>query len=669
MKKALPLFVLLTVVSAISQAQLTRYVIRFKNKGGTPYSFSNPLAYLSQKAIDRRTRYAIAIDSTDLPVTPSYITQVRNVANVNFLNVSRWLNAITIQTSDANAINTINAFPFVKSVTGVASRPADGGRGAETKFAQEVNGDELPLQTGQRIEADYFNYGTGSYNEIHLHNGEFLHNIGLRGQNMQIAMLDNGYNNYTNLRSFDSMNLNGQVLGTWDFVAREANVSNDGSHGMNCLSIIVANVPGQFIGKAPKASFWLYQTEDNASEYPIEEFNWACGAERADSSGADVISSSLGYGLLFSGGLPDYPYSWLDGNTLMAAIAADLAAKKGILPFIAAGNEGNGYWRFIISPADADSAIAVGAVSASGAVASFSSYGPSGDGQIKPDMASVGSGTIIQNTNNTIGTGSGTSFACPSMAGLGTCLWQGFPEFNNMKILKTLQQAGHKASNPDDRVGYGIPNVKLAFSRLLTEYATSSSSVNGCRVTVNWNSKDVSAMKYEIERKAPGEPNYTMVGFVPAQAGSILANRTYQFDNDLTSGSSGTYSYRIRQVIDTAAAGFTAVYIDTTNITISSPCVVTGTINPTQPGTYISVNPNPVDGSKILLVVETLNAITNMPISVYDAKGSLMLQVRSSKGTGKKTIELPAGKLAKGKYYIKVLDGTKVLGTTEFIKL
>lgn len=165
MKKALPLLLLLTVVSAISQAQLNRYVVRFKNKGGSPYSFSNPLAYLSQKAIDRRTRYSIVIDSTDLPVTPSYVTQVRNVTNVTLLNVSRWLNAITILTTDANAINTINAFPFVQSVTGVAARPAEGGRGAGDKFANEITGDGPPVGTGQRIEADYFNYGTGSYDD------------------------------------------------------------------------------------------------------------------------------------------------------------------------------------------------------------------------------------------------------------------------------------------------------------------------------------------------------------------------------------------------------------------------------------------------------------------------------------------------------------------------
>ena len=87
------------------------------------------------------------------------------------------------------------------------------------------------------------------------------------------------------------------------------------------------------------ANFWLYQTEDNSSEYPIEEFNWACGAEKADSSGADVISTSLGYATFDDAGL-SYTYADMNGNTTMAVMAADLAAKKGILVFVANGNFG-----------------------------------------------------------------------------------------------------------------------------------------------------------------------------------------------------------------------------------------------------------------------------------------------------------------------------------------
>jgi len=294
MKRLLAIIIVLFLAGNSSQAQFTRYIVKLKNKGGNPFSLAAPGSYLTQRAIDRRTRYNIPLDSTDLPVTPSYVTQIRNVPNVTILNVSKWLNSISILTTDANAISTISGFSFVQSVGGLAARNAgELGSTTRNKFLQEEIIDPLPPTLG-RIAADFFNYGTTSYNEIHLHNGEFLHNIGLRGQGMVIAVLDGGFLNYTTLRAFDSANLNGQILSTWDFVARHASVVEDNQHGMQCLSCIAANIPGTMIGKAPKASFHLFRTEDVATEFPIEEHNWGCGAERADSLGSDVQSSSLG---------------------------------------------------------------------------------------------------------------------------------------------------------------------------------------------------------------------------------------------------------------------------------------------------------------------------------------------------------------------------------------
>jgi len=667
MKKILLYSLLALCFFQDANAQFTRYMVRLKNKGGNPYSLLNPSAYLSSRSIARRARYGISLDSTDLPVTPSYITQVRNIPNLTLLNISKWINAVTIQTSDAVALASLNALPFVQSVTGFAARMAEDPAPTRNKFEPVFDGQPITERPGG-IEADYFNYGTTSFNEIHLHNGEFLHNIGMRGQSIQIAMLDNGFNNYLALKAFDSVNANGQVLGTWDFVAREANVSDDGSHGMNCFSTIAANIPGQFIGKAPKARFWLYQTEDNSSEYPIEEFNWVCGAERADSTGADVISSSLGYNTFDNSSL-NHTYADMNGNTTIAANGADLAAKKGLLVFLAAGNEGTNSWHYIITPADADSVVAVGAVNSSGAVGSFSSYGPSSDGQVKPDVASVGVSALVQNTNNTIGFSNGTSFACPNMAGLGTCLWQCFPEYNNMRIVQVLRMASSKYLTPDDRVGYGIPNMKTAFGILVTDYGTSSSSVSGCAVTVNWTSKDVNTMKYEIERKGPSDPNYIKIGETTATGGDSLSIKSYSFVSNLTTGSTGNYSYRIRQIIDTAAATLTAVYIDTTSINLASPCVVTGIGNIDPSKNSVTIQPNPVYASTATIVVETPRAISNMPILAYDADGRLVMQLRESKAAGRKSIVISLSKFSKGKYFIKVLDGEQLVGVAEMIKL
>ncbi len=658
MKNFLLLLVFFSSAITESQAQFTRYIVKLKNKGGTPYTFSSPINYLSQRAVNRRIRYGIAIDSADLPVTPSYITQISAVPNVTVLNVSRWLNAVTIQTNNAASLTTINSFPFVQVVNGIAARTSDNGRANSNKFEMEEIVTNLPSSFTESITADYFNYGTNSYNEIHLHNGEFLHNIGLRGQGMQIAMLDNGFNNYTSLRAFDSVNFYGQVLGTWDFVAREQNVANDGSHGMSCFSTIAANIPGQFIGKAPKASFWLYQTEDNSSEYPIEEFNWVCGAERADSSGSDVISSSLGYNTFDNTAL-NYSYSNMNGNTTISSTGADIAAKKGLMVFNAVGNSGGNSWRFLITPADGDSVVAVGAVSVAGTVGGFSSYGPSSDGQIKPDMASVGVSALIQTASNTVGTSNGTSYSCPKMAGLGTILWQAFPEFNNMRIIQALRRAGSKFNTPDDRVGYGIPNMKVAFTDLLSSFVTSSASLTGCNAVLNWTSKDVAAMKYEIERRIAGELIFTKVGEVTPMPGNILATHSYQFSSSITAIPAGTVSYRIKQIVDTVTASLTFIYIPLPDITIQFPCIGKD---------KVLLAPNPTSGNT-KLIVETNNAVPNLSILIYNMNGSLVMKFSKSKGPGILFYDIPSERLNAGKYIIAVMDDKKIIGRANLLKL
>jgi serine protease AprX len=513
----------------------SRFVVKFKNKGFNTFTLANPSAYLSAKSIERRTKYNLPIDSTDLPVTKRYLDSIASVPNVTILNVSKWLNQVSIQTTDPEAIEKISSFSFVQKTSEIALRKKDDPSSEVSKKFQESQ-TTLPLSPILRTAnsaSNFFNYGQ-SFDQVKIHNGQFLHNIGLRGQNMTIGMLDAGYFGYQTLSAFDSVRANGQILDTWDFVNREASVNEDHPHGMYCFSIIAANIPGQFIGTAPKANFFLYMTEDVYSEYPIEEHNWVCGAERVDSAGGYVISSSLGY-YLFDAPLQhlDYTYANMNGNTTMAAIGADLAAKKGILVVNAAGNEGGSSWNYIITPADGDSVLAVGAVNTSGVPGGFSSYGPSADGQVKPDVASVGVGTIIQYTNNTIGGGNGTSFACPNMAGLATCLWQGFPEVNNMKIVDVLKRSADKYTSPDNRVGYGIPDMKKATLLLLNELATSNAKLVNCGVGLEWTSKDIAGMKYEIERKLPGQNNFLKIG-ERLPTGTVFTNRTHQF-SDTTS--------------------------------------------------------------------------------------------------------------------------------------
>ncbi len=650
-----------------SNAQFSKYIIKFKNKGTSPYSISTPSNYLSVRAITRRTNYGITIDSSDLPITPRYIDSVRLAGTVTILNSSKWLNQISIQTTDNTALAKINGFSFVLSVTGIAAKTTNTDIiiPKNNKFSSEEIKESTYTSKTTNTQ-DYFSYGN-TYNEIHLHNGEFLHNIGMRGQNMMVAVLDAGFYNYTSLKAFDSINANNQVLQTWDFVAREASVVEDDSHGMSCLSTIAGNIPGTFMGNAPKANFVLYRTEDAPTEYPIEEHNWACGAERADSIGADIISSSLGY-TTFDNSSLDYTYANMNGNTTISAKAAKFISRKGLLAFVAMGNDGANSWKYLSTAADADSIISVGAVNTSGVIGNFSSYGPSSDGRIKPEMSAVGVSAYVQNSNNTIGAGNGTSYATPKMAGLGTCLWQAFPESNNMAIRNALIKSSSIFSTPNDRIGYGIPNIKNAFIILLNSYAKiTAATITNCKTTISFKSKDVGFMKYEIERLIPGQTAYTKIANMQG-SGTILSNKTYTYIDTLNNVSAGTIKYRIKQTIDTANAATSFTYFDSVSVNLTSACIATPVVNVNTATDKITILPNPAKDYCVVRVT-TNDAVKNLSIRITDDKGSVLLQMNKSKNSGTADYEIPLQKFAKGSYIINVFDDKKKLDHKVLLKL
>ncbi|MET0635366.1 MAG: S8 family serine peptidase [Chitinophagaceae bacterium] len=656
MNKSLVFCSCLLLLSANLFSQNTRYLITFRHKGATSFSIADPTPYLSQRAINRRVKYGITIDSTDLPVPAAWVQEIRSVPNVTVLNSSRWLNTISIQTTDPAALTYINNLPYVQSSQNIAGRSFN-----HVSKTEEITG-EINTAKAQD-EGDHYNYGTGSQSEIKIHQGQFLHNIGLRGQGMQIAVLDGGFYQYNTLRAFDSINANGQVLGTWDFVERNSSVSEDHPHGMQCLSTMAANIPGVFTGKSPAASFYLFRTEDVSSEYPIEEFNWACGAERSDSTGADIISSSLGYGYQFSGGFADYPYSNLNGDITVAARAADLAAKKGLLVLNAVGNSGNDYWRGITTPADADSVLAVGAVSTTGVVGSFSSYGPSADGRVKPDIASIGVQAMIQASNNTIVTSNGTSYACPNMAGLASCLWQGFPEVNNMRIVSVLKESASNFSAPDNRIGYGIPDLKKAFVTLLQDYASTSITVTDCKAIIQWSTKDVSAMRYEVERKTSTDAGFKKIGDLAAVSGEQLSSHTYQFTSNLSDQPPGPISYRIRQVVDTSAEELTSLYLGNTLVTAMGSVCADGEFD-----NMVRLAPNPVTGSTATIIFNNAESLPQMLITVYDMKGTKLMELAAAKATGLYRKDINIAGLAKGKYIIRIIAGNKEIANLDLLR-
>ena len=330
-------------------------------------------------------------------------------------------------------------------------------KSAHNKFSELNLAENEPIDTSR--------YGASVF-QTSILNGQFLHNQNFLGQGIVIAVLDAGYLNTNIYPAFDSLWANGQILGTKDFVDPNSDFFNTYYHGMSVLSCMGGNVPGEIYGTAPKASYWLLRSEDANSEYIIEEDNWVVAAEFADSVGADIINSSLGY-YTFDDEQTSHTFTDMDGKTIRVTQGANIAATRGMLVFASAGNEGNDPWEKIIAPSDGDLVMGVGAVDKNGVPAVFSSYGPASDGDIKPNVAALGRNAYLQKSNGVFDYANGTSFSSPVLAGMAACLWQSIPYASAAQVKDAIQFSAHLIDNPHEQMGYGIPDFKKAWISLV----------------------------------------------------------------------------------------------------------------------------------------------------------------------------------------------------------
>lgn len=443
--KGLVLVCIFICMQKISAQTNYKFLIYFTDKNTTTFSLTQPLQFLSQRALDRRERQGITLKQDDLPVPQPYLDSCKFKGALVLYSL-KWLNAAVIE-ADSSELNAILSLPFVH----------------HDKFVRARKG-------GVNATTESFNYG-GSFNQLEMLGANQMHVDGLNGEGMVIAIFDAGFNNADILDVFQSHYQEGRVLSTWDFVENEEDVYDDSNHGTHCFSICGGFKEGALIGPAYKASFHLLTTEDESSETELEELNWAKAAEYADSVGADLISSSLGYNT-FDDDVNNHTYADLDGNSTLITQAADKAASKGIIVVNSAGNEGNNSWHYLLAPADGDSVVAVAAVDANRMYATFSSRGPSSDGRIKPDLAAKGQGTTLSEFNNQIITSSGTSYSCPLISGFFASLWQGYRDYSNMELIDIVKQSASQYTTPDNQMGYGIPSYTKAKQMLSSDKFT-----------------------------------------------------------------------------------------------------------------------------------------------------------------------------------------------------
>ncbi|MCE1168072.1 MAG: S8 family serine peptidase [Sphingobacteriia bacterium] len=468
MKIKLILLFLAISFTAMAQLEGTRYVVTFKDKNNSPFSYDRPLEFLSQKAINRRAKFNIPFDKHDLPVNPSYVTQVKQ-AGGEIVGTLKWFNGVILKNPSETVLANIAALSFVKEVLpglpkttkGIENTLGNYNIEGIPPYSFSQNNEYYPRYKSQTGVFDYGN----ALNQIAMIKMDELHNLGYTGKGITIGVLDGGFANTNIINGFDSLFLQNRILGTFDAAEKGNDVfaSTMNGHGTSVLSVMGANRPGLIVGSAPHASYWLIRTEVTGQESRIEEYQWSIGAAFADSVGVDVINSSLGY-TEFDNSLYNYTYEMMDGNTAIVTRAADIAVSKGILVVNSAGNEGSSQWKYIGAPADGDSVLTVGATNYKGHWASFSSWGPTFDGRIKPDVSAQGSGTWLLMSTGTAQGGNGTSFSSPLIAGSMACLMQALPNYSPMKLIKLIRSTSSYSSNPNDTLGYGIPNFKLALT-------------------------------------------------------------------------------------------------------------------------------------------------------------------------------------------------------------
>lgn len=430
---------------AMAQADTLKYRICLTDKKATTYSLKEPEKFLSQKAIERRKRQKLSVDSTDLPVCSRYVDEIRRLG-VRVLVTGKWENFVTVSCNDTLLAERMAALPFVRSVEKVWTAP----KGMPVAASRDS------VENHPRIYADSL-YGA-AITQIQMSHGDKLHEAGFCGQGMTIAVIDAGFHNVDRIQAMDNI----RILGTKDFVNPADDIYAESSHGMMVLSCIGMNRPGVMTGTAPEASFWLLRSEDEASEHLVEQDYWAAAVEFADSVGVDVVNTSLGY-YSFDDSSKDYRLRDLDGHYSLMSRQASRMADKGMVMVCSAGNSGMNAWKKITPPADADNILTVGAIDKRGVLAPFSSVGNTADGRVKPDVVAVGQGAEVMRTNGNQGQANGTSFSSPIMCGMVTCLWQALPQLTAKELIALVRSLGDRADCPDNIYGYGVPDFSKAF--------------------------------------------------------------------------------------------------------------------------------------------------------------------------------------------------------------
>ncbi|NRD24150.1 S8 family serine peptidase [Winogradskyella litoriviva] len=431
--------------------------IYLTDKPNVAASIANPISILTQKAIDRKQNHNVAIDERDVPVNETYISDLKLQTGITVMAKSKWFNAIHVRGIEAD-INALSNLNYVDRID-FANKSLN----AASRNTSNLNKWEVENSTIA------FTYGD-TQNQVEMINADNLHIADFTGEGITIAVMDAGFPSVNTMSGFQRLRDNGDLLNGYDFVDRVSDVYafTGNNHGTKVLSTMAGFVQNLYVGTAPDASYYLFRTEDSASENPVEESYWVEAAERADSLGVDMINTSLGY-TDYDNSNYDYTPADMNGQVTYIAKGASIAAEKGILVVVSAGNSGATAWQTVGSPADSPDVLSIGAVNADGNYVSFSSQGSSAQvGYQKPDVVARGGATFVIDQFDAIVQNNGTSFSGPIMCGGIASLWQAIPNASPTEVMNLVRESASQYTSPDNFLGYGIPDLDLARTNALS---------------------------------------------------------------------------------------------------------------------------------------------------------------------------------------------------------
>jgi hypothetical protein len=490
-------------------------------KDSVPYFENNPKLYLSEAAIQRRSNQQLSIVYSDIPITRKYADSL-SLNGYRVLGASKWMNALMVVCQTPKALDSLKQFTFVKEVRFLGkqhdiSRPK---REVLPSIEQQIlQLDNKVTGRTRRIDTGFYGNATMQVSQLKL---DSIHKLGFMGKGITIAVLDAGFKNANLLHMGIGMFKKAEIRIAKDFVALGNSGYNADEHGLSVFSTMSAYVPGYIVGTSPEASYLLLRSEDAEHETLIEEALWVIAAEFADSAGADIIHSSLGYNV-FDEIKMNHGFKELNGRTALISIGAQMAVEKGLIVVNSAGNEGDKEWRYITVPADAPGVITVGGVDHEGNTAMFSSQGLTADKRIKPDVVAMGEGTYVISSTGLIHPANGTSYSAPLVSGMIACLLQANPQSTPEKMLASLQLSGSNYFKPNKYIGYGIPDAIL-----VNEFLKNDSSNAVARILDFRLLKD---HKFHLATKILIPQTFTII--ITDEAGNVL---TKQYKKISTAG-------------------------------------------------------------------------------------------------------------------------------------